>query len=271
MKKRSTSLILAFWVVVAASLTGCEKPYELQVSNQNLWFDLEASTQTITIQANCKWTVIRNDNADWYTVSPMSGNAKDSIITVTVNYYSGGDYRGSSFVVSAPGGHIRRTVFVSQNKIDFYGMINKVYGVMSIERWNTDFYGQMIEETYELHEYNPYDTTRGYLMYFLEDGIGVQRDHRKVDTVFWHPFHYEFDPENLILKLDFQLVGGGLESYAPEVLTASDSLYRVFHEFKPNFWERSDMRKVGTVTPQEKAVLRRHTPVRKGGEPIFMK
>ena len=269
MKKRNIFLVFTLLASVAVGIFGCTPDYELQVSEQNLWFDLEAGTQTITVSANCKWTVVKNDNADWYTISPMSGKANDSIITITVNDFSG-DYRGSSFVVNSPNGHIRRTVFISQNKIDFYGMINKIYGVMSIERWNTDYFGQIIEDSYHHYEFNPYDTTRGYLMYFLEDGVGVQRDHRKVDTVYWHPFHYEFDPDSLILRLEFELVDGGVESYAPQVLTASDSLYRVFHEFKPDFWERSDMRKVGTIDPLQKAVLRRHAPTRKGGEPIFM-
>lgn len=250
-------------------LTGCVKDYSLLVSSQDLRFGLAAESQTLVVNANCKWTITKNDDADWYTVSPISGRTNDSIITVTVKDYSGGDFRGSSFVVNSPGGHIRRTVFISQNKIDFDGMINKVFGVMSREKWNTDYAGQIIEDEYKRWEYDPYDTTKGYLMYFFEDSIGLQRDHH-TDTVAWWPFKYSFNADSLILHIDFETVDGAPESYAPNVLTASDSLYRFCHEYKPNWWERVDMRKVSTIDPSEKAILQQKVSKRKKSETIFI-
>ena len=267
--RRTTHLCFVLSLLTLLCVSSCVKDYSILVSTQDLRFGLNSESKTFVVNANCKWTITKNDDADWYTISPMSGKANDSIITVTVNDYSNGDYRGSSFVISSPGGHIRRTVFVSQNKIDFYGMINKVYGVMRVEHWNTDFYGMIIEDTYFDSIYNPYDTTSGYLMYFLEDGIGYQRDHH-VDTVIWWPFDYEFDADSNILHIKFHLVDGGLESYDPEVLCASDSLYRFFHEYKPNWFERADMRKIGTITPEERSLLLMRTAKnRKGGNGIF--
>lgn len=263
-----TVVIMAF-LGLATSFTGCVKDYSVTVSSQDLRFGLASESQTFVVNANCKWSITQNDDADWYTISPMSGKANDSIVTVTVNDYSHGDYRSSSFVVASSGGHIRRTVFVSQNKMDFYGIVNKVYGVMSREKWNTDYYGQIIEDEYKRWDYNPYDTTRGYLMYFFEDGVGLQRDHH-TDTVAWWPFRYTFVPDSLILHIDFETVDGAPESYAPNVLTASDSLYRFIHEYKPHWWERVDMRKVGTIHPEEAISLRRKATKRRGGESVFM-
>ena len=266
---RTKPFLFVFSVLALLCFSGCEPDYSIFVSTQDLNFGLEAETQTLIVRANCKWSITKNDDADWYTISPMSGKANDSIITVTVNDYSGGDYRGSSFVISSPGGHVYRTVFVSQNKIDFYGMINKVYGVMRVEHWNTDYYGMIIEDTYRDTIYDPYDTTSGYLMYFLDEGRGYQRDHH-TDTVAWWSFDYEFDADSNILHIQFHLVDGGLESYDPNVLCASDSLYRVFHEWQPHFWERADMRKVGTITPEEKSLLlTRYAKNRKGRNGIF--
>lgn len=250
-------------------LTSCVKDYSILVSSQDMRFGLQPDSQTITLTANCKWTITINDDADWYTISPMSGRAKDSIITVTVSDYSDGDFRGSSFVINSPGGHIRRTVFVSQNKMDFYGMINKVFGVMELEHWNTDYAGQIIEDEYKHWDYNPYDTTRGYLMYFLEDGVGFQRDHH-TDTVAWWSFRYRFVPDSLILHIDFETVDDAPESYAPNVLAASDSLYRFIHEYRPHWWERVDMRKIGIIHPQEATILRHKATKRKDGESVFM-
>ena len=267
MKTHKKYLVLT--IMALLGLASCVQDYSILVSSQDLRFGLQPDSQTITLTANCKWTITKNDDADWYTISPMSGRAKDSIITVTVSDYSDGDFRGSSFVINSPGGHVYRTVFVSQNKMDFYGMVNKVYGVMSREKWVTDFDGQIIEDEYKHWEYNPYDTTRGYLMYFFEDGAGVQRDHH-TDTGAWGPFSYRFVPDSHILHIDFEPIDDAPESYAPDVLTASDSLYRFIHEYKPHWWERVDMRKVGTIFPGEASMLRHKVSKRNGGESIFL-
>ena len=270
MKKSRIILFAALFVAALVGLTGCPaKEYHILVSTQDLRFGLEPGSDTLIISADCKWTITKNGDADWYSLSTMSGNANDSIVIVTVNDYSNGDYRGASFVVNSPGGHVYRTIFVSQNKMDFYGMINKVYGVKRVEHWNTDFFGMMIEDTYQDESYNPYDTTTGYLMYFLEDGIGYQRDHH-TDTVAWWGFNYEFDADSCILHIQFHLADGGLEPYNPEVLCASDSLYRILHEWKANFWERAEMRKVATIIPGSKDEMRKKASKRKVGQPIFM-
>jgi hypothetical protein len=267
MKRKNVFLMMALMAVTVTGFLGCSKNYIIRVSTQNLWFGLEAETQTLEITANCEWTITRNDNADWYTISQMSGK-KDGVISVTVEALEDGDYRGSTFVISSPGGHVRRTIFVSQNKLDFDGMVNKVFGVMELEHWNTDFFDQMIEDSYKHAIYDPYDTTTGYHMFFLENGHGIQRDHHD-DTVVYYSFTYEYNPIDQILHIDFETVTGAPESYSPNVLTASDSLYRFMHEYKPNFFERVDMRKVGTYIPEEITRMRSVATKRKGGEGIF--
>ena len=261
MKKSINLLSMAILLVIlATALVGCRKQDSVTVSTQDLWFGLEAGTQSIDVTANCEWTVTRNDDADWYTITPMTGK-KDGTVVVTVKPLEGADFRGSSFVITSPGGHIRRTIFVSQNKLDFDGMVNKIFGVMSVEHWNTDYFGQIIEDSYKHYEFDPYDTTAGYLMYFLEDGVGVQRD-RHNDTAVYYVFQYDYDVVNQVLHIDFETVDGAPESYSPNVLTASDSLYRFMHEYKPNWWERADMRKIGTITPGEKSSLTRFSKKR---------
>ena len=268
MKRRK--LVFALMALALLCLTGCVEDYSILVSTQDLRFGLEAESQTMIVNANCKWEVIKNDDADWYTVSPMSGRAKDSVVTITVEDYSGGDFRGSSFVISSPGGHIRRTVFVSQNKLDFDGMINKVFGLIKLEHWNTDFFGQIVEDSYETWEFDPYDTTRGQLMYFFEHGQGVQRNRELFDHAIYFPFEYEYDADSSILHIVFHLVNDSLEPYNPEVLCASDSLYRFMHEYKPDFFERADMRKVGTCSLDDHLMMRSKLSKRKQGGPIFM-
>ena len=266
---KTKHFLFAISICAVFCMSGCVKDYSITVSTQDLRFGLEAESQTMIVNANCRWKVTKNDDADWYTVSPMSGRTNDSIITVTVKDYSGGDFRGSSFVISSPGGHVYRTVFVSQNKLDFDGMINKIFGVMSLEKWNTDYYGQIVESSYRHKIYDPYDTTKGYLMYFLEDGKGVQRDHHN-DTVVYFEFTYDYNPDDQILHVEFETIYDTVEPYDAQVLTASDSLYRFMHEHHPHWWERADMRKVGVLEPEERSSLLQKAKKRKGGEGIFM-
>ncbi len=269
MKKHIHLLAVAALLLIAASaLTGCVKTYKIQVPTNNLWFGLDAGSQTLDFTANCEWTITRNDNADWYTISTMSGK-NDGSLTITVEALEDGDFRGSSFVINSPGGHVYRTVFVSQNKLDFDGLYNKVFGVSSRETWNTDYMDQMIEDSYKHKIYDPYDTATGYTMYFLADGTGVQMDHHK-DTAAYYAFRYEYDPINQILHIEFETVNDAPENYAPQVLTASDSLFRFIHEYKDHWWERADMRKIGTINPDARAIIKQKAIKRKGDGPIFM-
>lgn len=266
--KKHIHLIMATLLLIIG-FTSCQQDYQMWVSSQDLRFGLESETQTIIVRANCKWTILKHEDVDWYTISPMSGNSSDSIVTVTVKDHSHGDYRGAKFQINSPGGHVHRTVFVSQSKIDFYSMINKVYGAVSIEHWNTDFYNQIVEDTYKHWEYNPYDTTQGQLMYFLEDGKGIQRNRVIEDYPVYFPFTYEYDPINNTLHIEFE-TEAGLEPYDPEVLNVSDSIYRFYHEYQPHWHERADMRKIGVVNPDEKARLMQKVTKRKKGQPIFI-
>ena len=71
------------------------------------------------------------------------------------------------------------------------------------------------------------------------------------------------------ITIEFETVSGAPENYDPQVLTASDSLYRFIHEYKANWWERADMRRIGTINPSEKAIIKNMATKRKGDEPIF--
>ena len=269
MNRHLNKLALAVLFGLAAILGSCKEDDSIMVLSQDLRFGLEAQSKTFVVRANCKWTITQNDNADWYTITPMSGRASDSIVTVTVNAYPDGDYRGSSLVVTSPGGHIRRTVFVSQNKLDFDGIINKVFAVTELEHWVTDFYDQIIEDEYHHWAFDPYDTTRGHQMFFFENGTGMQRNCELYDTAVYFPFTYAYDPDSSMLHISFQLMNDSIEHYDAEVLCASDSLYRVFHQYKPHRFERADHRKIGTITPGEKSILLRKAAKRLGREGIY--
>lgn len=244
-----------------------QKKEIIELSNHDLWFSKEAETKTIQLESNCKWTVSIDDGADWYTVSPLSGENHNNL-TISVQPYEGSDYRSSSFTITSEHGLYIAKVYLSQNQLEFDEIINMVFGVSKTEYWNTDYFGQMIEDSYRHKEYDPYDTTRGYMMYFLEDGVGVQRDHH-TDSVVYYVFTYDYDAISRNLHIEFETASDTMENYDASVLTASEEQFRFIHEYKPNWWERAEMRKVGTINPGEKSLLLRATKKRKGTEGIF--
>lgn len=244
-----------------------QKKEVIELSKYELWFPKEAETKTIEITSNCKWTVTIDDNADWYTVSPMSG-VNGGNLAISVQPYEGTEYRSSSFTITSEHGFTTAKVLLSQNKLEFDEIFNMVFGVSKLERWNTDYFGQMIEDSYRYWEFNPYDTTMGYRMYFFEDGNGVQRDHHN-DSVVYYTFTYDYNAESRNLHIEFDVVSDEVEDYDVYVLTASEELFRFVHEYKPNFWERADMRKVDPIEPTEKSLLMRAAKNRKGQKGIF--
>lgn len=268
--KKETGLykIAILLLVVVAALSGCRKKDNIWVSTQDLYFGLNSTTQILVVRANCGWTITQNDPVDWYTLSTTSGGVNDSIVVVTVSDYFGGNHRHASFTITSARGQVRLTIVVSQNKLEAYSMVNKVYGVTERERWVTDFNNQIIEDEYRKYQYDPYDTTTGYLLFFQEDSVGIQRDHH-TDTVAWWPFKYWLVPDSLVLHIIYETTLGP-EIYAPNVLVAKDSLFRFFHEYKPHYFEHVDMRRVGTIHPDDKSLMRQKMSRRKERGPLFL-
>ena len=59
------------------------------------------------------------------------------------------------------------------------------------------------------------------------------------------------------------------EVYNANVLTATEGMFRFQHEYKPNFWERAEMTKIGTINPNAKDIFTRATSKRKENGPVF--
>lgn len=271
MKNSIKTIVMALFAIAFLSLAGCHRDENITVSHDTLWFSTEASSQTIEITTDCSWSIEMNGDAQWYTVSPISGEKAKSgtTITVSVDSYEGVDYRAASFTIKSAKGKANVTVNISQNVVEFTDIINTVYGVKKVEHWNTDYAGNMIEDSYVCVPFDPHDFTTGFTMYFGEDGIGAQEDRYNDSTVFY-PFHYNYNPNTRILHIEFELVDSTqTESYDANVLTATEGMFRFQHEYKPNFWERAEMTKIRTMNSSAKKAIMRATAKRKGNGPIF--
>lgn len=271
MKNSIKTIVMALFAITFLSLAGCHRDENITVSHDTLWFSTEASSQTIEITTDCSWSIEKNDNAQWYTVSPMSGekSKNGTTITISVQEYQGEDYRAASFTIKSPKGKGNVTVNISQNVVKFTDIINTVYGVKKVEHWNTDYAGNMIEDSYVVADFNPHDTTTGFTMYFADDGMGIQEDRYHNPTVYYM-FHYNYNPNTRNLHIEFELVDSTqTESYDANVLTATEGMFRFQHEYKTNFWERAEMTKIGTMNSKAKEAIMRATAKRKENGPIF--
>lgn len=271
MKNNIKTIVLALFAIAFLTLTGCNKKESITVSHDTLWFSTEASSQTIEITADCSWSIEKNGDAQWYTVSPMSGEKSSNGIplTITVQEFQGENYRAASFTIKSSKGKSNVTVNLSQNVVEFTSIVNTVYGVKKVEHWNTDFAGNMIEDSYISVSFDPHDVTTGFTMYFGENGDGAQED-RYGDSTVYYPFHYNYDNVTRNLHIEFELVDSTqMEVYDASVLTATESMFRFQHQYKLNFWERAEMTKIGNISPNAKDIIMRATAKRKENGPVF--
>ena len=268
LRKLLPILLLVF---VAIATTSCKKE-KIEVSQHNLWFEADGGSQTIEVTATYGWRIQNNDGADWFTVTPMSSDESQSTITINVEPLDAeaDGYRNGHISILSPKGGAQIVVLISQGEVEFSSIYNLVFGVTKEEQWNTDYFGLMIEDSYKCFEFDPYDTTTGFWMYFFEDSTGVQVDRYRFDTTEYFRFYYTYDIATRKLEYSFQLEDGTIEYYNPTIITATPDLFRFEHEYKPNFWERSDMKKIGTIDPAKKAaLLNRAVKKRKEAGPVF--
>lgn len=296
MKKNHNLLTVLIFAVIGLSFVSCKKE-KISLSTYELWFPNEASVQEIQLTANCDWTISIDDNADWYTIRKSydktvktedgyvtisyidttqvvtRGNG-DMRLAVVVEPLAGVQERTSSFTIISAKGKVQVKVKISQNTVDpteLQSITNMVFGVMNVAHWNVDFFGEVIEDSYRYIEYDPTDTTTGFFMYFLGEGQGVQQDNTH-DSTLYFMFTYNYDPVARNLHIEFETVSDTVtEVYDAPVLTAKEDLFHFCHEYKPNFWERANMKKVGEIVPsKQREFLKRKAQKRKGDEPIFI-
>ena len=268
LRKLLPVLLLAF---VAIAVSGCKKD-KIEVSQHNLWFEADGGSQTIEVTATYGWRIQENSDFDWFTVTPTSSDENHSTITINVEPLDAAaeGYRNGHISILSPKGGAQIVVLISQGEVEFSSIYNLVFGVTKEEQWNTDYFGLMIEDSYKCFEFDPYDTTTGFWMYFFEDSTGVQVDRYRFDTTEYFRFYYTYDIATRKLEYSFQLEDGTIEYYNPTIITATPEFFRFEHEYKPNYWERSDMKKIGTIDPAKKAaLLNRAVKKRKEAGPVF--
>lgn len=298
MKKQHNLLTVILFAIVGLCFVSCKKE-QITLSAYELWFPGDVgSVQEISISANCDWTISIDDDAEWYTIrktydktvmtenGPVTltlidttqvltgGRSGDMTIAVLADPMDDRSDRSSSFTITSSKGKVQVKVSVLQNTTDLVELTdisNMAFGVSNVAHWNVDFWGDVIPDSYKYMEFNPYDTAAGFVMYFYDDGTGIQKDNVSTDSTNWWPFTYDYDAVSRNLHIEFETWADSLtEIYDAPVLVATENLFRFMQEFKQHSWERADMKKIGEAhKPEAKEMFKRANKKRKGGNGIF--
>lgn len=251
----------------------------IKVTENILSFFDAAETKTITVTSNCDWTLRKESNDDYtdgfYSVSATSGNVGSTDISISVldNF----TYHNSTGLIrlKSTSGNTETPIRVKQNGRNETNITDTKWGVYTYERWNTDYYGNILDETYTITNYNPFnEEVPGWTMYFLKNNHGVQTD-RKYNkesqlVQVLYPFDYEYNHSTGHLHITFESEDPELnEYYDTDVLTLNDTIFIIQDEYRSHFFEKASMRKVGYVIEPDKARQPGKIGTKKRGQPLF--
>ncbi len=252
----------------------------IKVTENILSFFSDAETKTITVTSNCEWSLSKESDgdftSDFYTTSINSGNIGSTDMTVTVQNNFGHTNNIGLIRLKSSSGNTETPVRVKQNGRNETDITNTLWGVFKYERWNTDYYGNILEETHIISNYNPTNfNSAGWTMYFLKNNHGQQSDRKynsdnQLIQVFY-PFDYEYDSITNHLHITFESEDPEInEYYDTEVLTHNDSIFIIQDEYREHFFEKAHLRKVGNIVEETtKSTSPGKARARKRGQPLF--
>lgn len=251
----------------------------IKVTENILSFFSEAETKTITVTSNCDWTLSKENDSEFtsnfYTLSATSGNIGSTDIDISVsNNYTATNNLGLVRLKSSSG-NTETPVRVKQNGRNESNITSTVWGVFKYERWNTDYFNNILEETYNVSNYVPTNfNSPGWTMYFLKNNHGEQSDRKYNESgdlvQVFYPFDYEYDTTTHLLHITFESEDPEVnEFYDTEVLTLTDTLFVIQDEYREHFFEKASMRKVGYVEENKIYDSPRMIGTKKHGHPLF--
>lgn len=251
MRKQSITISLLLCVALVA-FTSCRKKQSLEVSKSLIAFSFAGGTEPFKVTADCDWTVEVDNTQSWLTVSPTSGSSNDSVVTVTASRNSSVDNnRNTTIAVVSANGKIRREILIAQNKIDISAIARKVWFLRTNERWDTDYFNNVIPESYRSITYYSNPGFENWFFYFLEDSTGYQVRTYQGDTLQYH-YHYIYYPKGDSLNMRFEAVGDSVEDYHTIIHILNNQEFGITNPYRPHQYERLYM---VNVTGDERGLL----------------
>lgn len=227
--------IIALILALLTVTTSCGKRQHILVSQALVSLPSSGGIACLKIEADCEWTIEQYGNEDWFTFSPSSGG-NNAIVTITASPNTTSDFRDAYITVISSDLKTRRDVEIVQNVFDINGLIGKVWFTRTYERWDTDYYNQIIEESYrDWVYYVDWDYVNWYF-FFMEDGTGYEIRAYQGDTLYY-PYQFSYYPERDSLFISFETTMDTVESYNAIVHELNQERFTFSNEYRPHQFE----------------------------------
>ena len=223
-------------MAIVLGLSSCQKHQRLELSNQNLVFSPMGGMDMISISSDCDWTIVLNDDANWYSLSQTSG-VNDAILVVQVEEQQKPYDRNASFTISTNNGKKEKTVTITQTRYDIDNLTGRVWFLRFYERWNTDFYDQYIPDSYRSRTYYTNNEFDNWFLYFTNDSIGYQIHTKEGDTVYY-AYDYIYYPEGDSLYINYETVTDTVEDYHCHIYQLDNELFVFSNEYRRHHFEK---------------------------------
>ncbi len=233
---KKTTYFLGFTLCILLLATSCGKSDHVSVSRDRFLFDMNGGAIAFNITANCDWKIEVPTTASWISLSQDEG--RDNA-TVTINVRSNADQieRSEVLTVVSTNGKSSKKIYVQQKtNINVGLLVGNIWFLRFYERWDLDYYNQIIDESYRTWTYYIGEEFEDWFFYF-NDTVSYLIYAYDNDTVYF-PYHYVYYPENDSLNLSFETVNDSLESYFAYIHELSNERFTISNEYKHNRFEK---------------------------------
>lgn len=231
--------ILTLSVVALLTMTSCGKRQRLEVDKSLITFSFANSTDIFSIEANCQWSIDTDNTADWVTVTPLQGEG-NTYVTVMVEKNNTVNDRRTSFSVDSENGKIHREIIVTQERIDIYAIVRKVWFLRTYTRWDSDFYNVVIPDSYRSITYYSNPGFENWFFYFVEDSTGYLIRTYQGDTINY-PYQFVYYPEYDSLNITFETTTDTIENYHTVIHELTNSVFNFSDAYRPHQFEKLNL------------------------------
>ena len=230
-----------FWfgaiLLLLLAPASCRKKQHLEVNKDLMVFNSFGGTDLFRIVADCNWTIESDNDQDWLTIDPLVGGKDTTNVTVTAAPNEHNYDRSSQFTVVSSNGKIRKTIAVSQEKVDIDYIHNKIWFLRTYERWDSDFYNTVIPESYRSWTYYTDYGNENWFFYFLKDSVSYEIRIKEDDTVYY-PFDYQYYPEGDSLYIHFHTIDETIEDYHATIHELNNERFTFSDAYRPHQFEK---------------------------------
>lgn len=230
--------------------TSCGKKQHIEISKTAMIYSYSGGEDVFRVEADCGWEVI--GMPDWITVEPVSGSGNGNVV-VRVQRNNSLIDRNHLLYVTSETGKTKKSIQIVQMKPDISAIVNKVWFTLSDERWDTDYFDQIIPESYRSYNYYADDEYEHWFFYFTNEHDGYQVRTYDGDTTNY-PFSFTYYPDVDSLDISFEVEGDTLVEDYHTIVHQLDNEFFVFsHAYRPHQYEKIT---TANVTGEEKAIFK---------------